>query len=569
MMKIKSIYIKKYKNISEQILTFNDEGSYLALIGENGSGKSNWLEAISLIFCSFYSQDVSFDYEMGYEFGGQQYKIIHKKSRGDGFVTVFHQNDKPVRREDVVMPKVIACYSGESDRLWDSAYRHYYNHFFKQAIKNRIEYPEMLYVNKQFWSIALISLLCSDNPQIKDFLRAHFGIRNLDGITASFDLIPENIKGFQENNVKVFLAILQERETPLDIPMADVAGLAIDYRNNLDYCRKLFNYLFLATLPISSDELPVKRAISRINVTIDGINADAYSEGEQKMILIECLTKILADENTLLVLDEPDAHVHVSSKLDIVSSISSYGGQTVLTSHSPVVVNELMPECTRYIVKGRVNPSDKIDTIKRVSGNNISLIEGAFILSAKKLIVTEGPFDINYIKTAINKLGAVDPKYLKLNNVAFVFQGSAGSTKSYLEKVIIPIIDDMDKILFIFDHDAGQGGDQCGQKGYKEVNDIKSRYPGHLDCIYYSNDYNAEPSVFYVEDYFSSDFYPESKTKVEGVSIPLTYRMLKGINGTPNSIKREIENNYSNKSAEKYEAFKPLLDKLLEVFNLT
>ena len=68
------------------------------------------------------------------------------------------------------------------------------------------------------------------------------------------------------------------------------------------------------------------------------------------------------------------------------------------------------------------------------------------------------------------------PKYLKLNSVAFIYQGSAGNTKSYLETMIIPIIDDMDKILFIFDYDAGQGGDQCGQKGYQEVTNIKSQY---------------------------------------------------------------------------------------------
>lgn len=79
----------------------------------------------------------------------------------------------------------------------------------------------------------------------------------------------------------------------------------------------------------------------------------------------------------------------------------------------------------------------------------------------------------------------------------------------------------------------------------------------------------AAPSVFYVEDYFTSDFYPDAKTKVDGVSIPLTYRMLKGINGVPNNIKKEIERNYSNKSSDKYEAFKPLLDKLLDIFNLT
>lgn len=569
-MKIKRIYIKKYKNIQEQTLTFSDEGNYLALIGENGSGKSNWLEAISMIFRDIYSKNATFSYEMDYEVGDQHYKITHKPRRGGaGYATSYRLDKKVVSRNDVLLPKVIACYSGESNRLWNNAYKAYYNQFFKQAIQNKIEYPEMLYVNKYFWNIALITLMCSDDPSINEFLKKHFGVQNLDNITVSFELIPENIENFRDNKVKELLSIFQGKENPINMPMAEVAGLAIDYRNNHDYCRKLFNYLFLASLPVANEEIPVNKAINKINVIINGINAYAFSEGEQKMILIECLTKILADDNTLLIFDEPDAHVHIANKLDIVSAISSYSGQTILTSHSPVVVNELKPECIRYVDKGRINLSVKIDTIKRVSGNNISLIDGAFILSARKLIVTEGPFDINYIKTAINKLGSTEPKYLKLNNVAFIFQGSAGSTKSYLEKVIIPIIDDMDKILFIFDYDAGQGGDQSGQKGYKEVDDLKVKYPGHLDCIYYSNDYTVAPSVFYVEDYFTSDFYPDAKTKVDGVSIPLTYRMLKGINGVPNSIKKEIERNYSNKSSDKYEAFKPLLDKLLDVFNLT
>lgn len=568
-MRIKRIYIKSYKNIQEQTITFNDECGYLALIGENGSGKSNWLEAISMIFRSLYSEDVKFSYELDYELDGQMYRVTHKNKRGGGYITAFRQDDKPIRKSDVVLPRIIACYSGESNRLWNNAYRGYYNQFFKQAIKNRIEYPEMLYVNKYFWNIALITLLSSEDPQVKDFLKEHFGIRNLDDITVSFELLSENIKGFQQNKVKELLNILYERGDSVVLPMAEVAGLAIDFRSNLDYCRKLFNYLFIASLPVANDDNPVSKAINRISVSVNGINAYAFSEGEQKMILIECLIRILADSNTLLILDEPDAHVHIQSKLDIVSAISSYNGQTVLTSHSPVVVNELSPECIRYVDNGIINNLDKIDSIKRVSGNNISLIDGAFILSARKLIVTEGPFDINYIKTAISKLGATEPKYLKLNNVAFVFQGSAGSTKSYLEKVILPIIDDMDKILFIFDYDAGHGGDQCGQKGYKEVDNLKAGYPGHLECIYYSNDYNAAPSVFYVEDYFTSDFYPDAKTKVDSVSPPLTYRMIKGINGVANSIKKEIEKNYYSKSSDKYEAFKPLLDKLLEVFNLT
>ena len=122
-MKIKRIYIKDYKNIHEQTLTFSAEAGYLALIGENGSGKSNWLEAVSLIFSSLYSKDVLFHYELEYEHGEHQYIITHRPKRDGGFKTSFRQDGKAIKKSEVVLPKVIACYSGESDRLWSNAYK--------------------------------------------------------------------------------------------------------------------------------------------------------------------------------------------------------------------------------------------------------------------------------------------------------------------------------------------------------------------------------------------------------------------------------------------------------------
>lgn len=50
MFRLKTLYIKDYKNIHEQTFQFPTTTSYEALIGLNGSGKSNILEAISLIF---------------------------------------------------------------------------------------------------------------------------------------------------------------------------------------------------------------------------------------------------------------------------------------------------------------------------------------------------------------------------------------------------------------------------------------------------------------------------------------------------------------------------------------
>lgn len=45
-MKISSLFVNAYKNIQQGSLFFSEEG-YTALVGENGSGKSNWVEAVA------------------------------------------------------------------------------------------------------------------------------------------------------------------------------------------------------------------------------------------------------------------------------------------------------------------------------------------------------------------------------------------------------------------------------------------------------------------------------------------------------------------------------------------
>lgn len=572
-MKLRRIYIKEYKNIQEQELTFDSESSYLALIGLNGSGKSNWLEAISMIFRSLYGKDVNFSYEMTYEQGDEEYNIIHRsKKDGSGYTTTYRRGGKAAKRSDLILPRIIACYSGESNRLWNRAYSDYFNQFFRRAIQNKIDIPEMLYVNRHYWNIALISLMCSDSPEVKDFLKRHFQIEDLGDVTVTFTLLRENIVKFRTNNVTQLLNQLNRGNDSLTVSMSELASLEIDYRSNADYCRKIFYYLFIAALPTLNEVNPVNKAISKIEVKIggeDGISAYSFSEGEQKMILITCLTKVLSDENTLLIFDEPDAHVHIANKKELVNAITTFRGQTILTSHSPIVIDNMRTESIRYMDNGTVNMTDKISAVSRVSGNQISLIDGAFILSARKLVVTEGHNDINYIKTAVSKLSEDESSYLKLNTLAYVFLGSANKADEYFEKILKPIMEKMDKILFIFDYDLGGGWQKNGQKGYQEIEKLKDQYPGKLECIYYSNDYSQPESPFFIEDYFPSDCYPVEKEKIEAMETPPTYRDLKKIKPVADNIKRAIENGYQGFAKDKYVAFKPLLNKVMEVFGMT
>lgn len=53
-MKLKSLWIQEYKNLKDFSLDFEKGNNLSILIGNNGSGKSNVLEAISGIFAEAY-----------------------------------------------------------------------------------------------------------------------------------------------------------------------------------------------------------------------------------------------------------------------------------------------------------------------------------------------------------------------------------------------------------------------------------------------------------------------------------------------------------------------------------
>ncbi|XKX05266.1 AAA family ATPase [Tenacibaculum maritimum] len=65
-MRIQELYISGYKNLN---LTLEHNSEAIAIIGNNGSGKSNLLEALSIIFKNLYSEvnNTPFNYRIVYK----------------------------------------------------------------------------------------------------------------------------------------------------------------------------------------------------------------------------------------------------------------------------------------------------------------------------------------------------------------------------------------------------------------------------------------------------------------------------------------------------------------------
>ena len=131
--RLQYIKIEDFKNIKSLELDFSDKDGITVLIGNNGCGKSNILEALSSIFAGLYLNRLhkpNFNYIIKYRINNNLVEITL-----NGSVYSFIINGKKLNKTEFsshkeYLPKnVIACYSGESQRLWENYYWPYYKNY--------------------------------------------------------------------------------------------------------------------------------------------------------------------------------------------------------------------------------------------------------------------------------------------------------------------------------------------------------------------------------------------------------------------------------------------------------
>lgn len=555
-MRLKKLYIKDYKNIKDQTFDFSANTGYIALIGLNGSGKSNLLEAISLIFDDLYgiqhNEKVN-GYTITYEIGG----ILFTYTTLDE-----HNNVVPLAKGDKVYPSnVIACYSGEDLRLWNMAYMPYYMRFFSAALHGKDYVPQTMYINKYCWKIALISLLFSLNRNVQQFVTDTLHI-DVNNVLIKFTY--NSIANPQQHDAFNWLERVKQTYGDKDIPLAELRdfGLSNLQHQELTEDKLVFYYLYFLFMPARSPRQPVDKLITNISITLGNYEFDALSEGEKKMILIGCITQVLGDENSVILLDEPDAHVHIENKRKLLEeAIIPFSGQIIFTTHSPIFIEMMNYNNLKYLEDGCGKNMDKIKAITEISNNKLNVLDGAIIASAKRLIVTEGPDDIKHIKKAIDALSRKDTRFEKLKGIPVVFQGGAKLVEEYYNSIISKDINNIEKVVFVFDFDS-EGRD--GAKLVEKIGNAK------IDYVFYNKKYpiTSTDYDFYLEDFYSASVYSDIKLP-QIVNTP-TYYQMKKMATLSKSIKEKLQKKIDNNqiSENDFDDFANFFDELLNKFNI-
>ena len=576
-MKLQRLHIKGFRNIYDLDLDLSTQNGLSVLIGNNGSGKSNILEAVVAIFASLYSKSKrftpAFDYDIEYLLEDHKVEITDsgRHSYVDG-------NEIKSSQLKAYLPKnIIASYSGETSRLEDKFFTPFRKSYVIKRLSANPATQRMWFINKDMWSISLLSLFLhpfDEFKDIKNFCHDILGIQSIEKI--KFRLAPWRLT--HNNEAKQLLdAIMPEYAIEKELTFAE-------FKTAIDAIgfppKEVFQALYIGTYA---------NAFQNIDIIIKDHNrnkfgANLFSEGEKKLLSIFTMLEVLSDEKSLMLYDEPDSHIHISRKGEINKLVKKYSNrQHIITTHSPTLAKTFFDplEHLNYLAKDDTGSvvrieKDKCALIAELTDNiwNVS-DQNTFLASSKPItLLVEGKTDKIHIEEAFRRLRG---GYHELDFDVFSMNSS-----EHIREVLIGLscseIQWNKKFIGIFDND--QAGQRDIGNGFEKENGKEQiKHVKYKDGIASNNFYAFLLPVasgydkkdgFTIENCYSPDKYEQAV--VQAVSDKQGHFAGLSIDKIANDIKNKsktiLADHCKTFDNNDFDGFTPIFDIIEEIRQL-
>lgn len=225
------------------------------------------------------------------------------------------------------------------------------------------------------------------------FLNDTIGVHSIDKI--HFEIDRASLDLWRENTVSYYMRELAGRISP-------DGTLTLDQLNpNDDEALTMFNNLSSA-----------RSLISQLNITFNGnVDSQYLSEGEKKLMVVLFILEVISDERSLVLLDEPDSHLHVARKPQLVTMFkNAINRENVLTSHSPSLTAHFEDDSIIMLDRtadghAQVVDTDKQRVVAKLTEGQWSLQQqNIFLESTDDIILVEGETDELFLKKALSVL---------------------------------------------------------------------------------------------------------------------------------------------------------------------
>jgi predicted ATPase len=412
-MRIDKLAVRGFRNLGDFSVEFDQSQFATVLIGENGTGKSNLIEALVLIFRQLDSDlNTSFGYELVYLCRNQRIRVAAEaRSRPTVFVGPVDDerrlswNQFEKLRDELLPRYVFAYYSGPSPRLrqyFDYHQTRYYNQVVNDESGEAPPIRRLFYCLPEHsrWVLLAYFLRGSETPP---FLRRFFEIEGFDSALlvlkkpywarnwSSTRLPPERIrrKGderfwWSRGVVKTFLQRLWDETLA---PIRVIEDYQEDYR--LKPVKEEHLYLYLPAVSslqrlndLYLDEASLFAALEsteishlvrdvRVRVMRDGQSVvfSELSEGEQQLLTVVGLMQFTRHDESLFLLDEPDTHLNPKWKLRYLNELAIQTGLATLEEDSDTATRGL--DQTSQLILATHDPL----TIAGLEGSQVLIFE--------------------------------------------------------------------------------------------------------------------------------------------------------------------------------------------------
>ena len=418
-MRIDTVKIDGFKNLNNFQIDIDQRKMHTILLGQNAAGKSNFLEALVIIFRDLdlnekKTVNPEFNFDIKYQCKGNNIRVVginkvlnSSTNPSERFIEgnkigyqyyvegiSFKKTDFYRVKNDHLPKYVFSYYSGISNRL-EKHFDIHQKKFLKDLMDGVDDPMRPLFYTRAIHShFVLLAFYGLPEDKINIFLKDYLNILGLESILFVFK-VPYWYKGkvrpggdskfwYAKGVVKDFLNDLwdcslaplpikekvredfhknhDEEHLYLYISNQDkLAELAQKYGNNANFFKML-------------ESTYISDLISEVRVKVKKQNVDGYitfkelSEGEQQLLTVLGLMRFTKEEDTLFLLDEPDTHLNPFWKwkyMNLMKEVvdTDKTSQVIMTTHDPLVIGGLTRQEIRIFQAEKIiNASDEETT---------------------------------------------------------------------------------------------------------------------------------------------------------------------------------------------------------------
>lgn len=459
-MRIKSIYISRYKNIHDFQMDFDVNNGIDVFVGKNASGKSNFFEAIIEIFRHIdqfgqENNEISFEYSIFYEIDGVVTKVEWAKDQ-------LFINDEDGQRKLGKIPfpdNILVYYTGHNTTV--SSLLGNYKTLFQRKIKGAdlSDSRKFIGIGPDYKSLLLTLIISQhqDNPA-RNYILNKLSVSKL-GLTkpgtkeVTEPVIrlkldrPDYAKGKRDFNIQLndetdrYWKAVGITKGFLDSLTQCIWDNTDQISVNEGYFQSEDHYiLYISINKLQEkfekrwdvlfqqfDNLKVLGMLSDITVPLrldSDVEGDisSFSDGQFQSVYVYSVSEFFKNKNCVTLLDEPDAFLHPEwqhqfiNQVKEINTVALCKNHILVTTHSASTIASLEQKYISVIYseshKMKFCKHDKNQVIRDLSAGIISFSETEARLalnqfletSSGNVLFTEGVTDEIILNIAWGKL---------------------------------------------------------------------------------------------------------------------------------------------------------------------